>query len=160
MTLFAKMIRPARMKDADALLDIKNDYDVRQFSIVTKDEIRREDHLRWLERALNNPDVRLFCICHGGGYVVGDVRLDVLAKDSIELSVRIRPSFRRIGIGIGTFALAFAITEAKKIAGDKVKLMAKIVDGNAASMALFKSVGFRVAYHDNVVSYLRFNLEE
>lgn len=129
-------LRWAEMADADFLLSVKNDPVVRKFSIVSKDRIRRADHLVWLEKAVKDPK-RKFYVIEYGETRIGDVRFDI--GKEIEVSIRIAKRWRKCGVGkaIIPFACwAMASVYPKK------DFIAKIVDGNVASRRLFESCGF------------------
>lgn len=143
--------RPARFTDASDLINIKNDPDVRRFSIVTQDVIRWENHIRWLMNKLADPHhTRLFCIVYKG-QVIGDVRLDISSE--VEVSIRLLPEFR--GKGIGEKSVRW-ITRCAAKAYPRLGITAKIVDGNKPSMATFLKVGYEVKYKDGNVNYLEY----
>lgn len=119
-------LRPATMDDAKNLLSWKNDPVMRQFSIVTHDEIKWEDHLKWLEKNLGKT-----YIITDGITDYGDMRID-----DGEVAIKLDPQYR--GQGIGYKALRIAAVR---------PLKAKIVDGNVASMHLFIKCGFNVVDH-------------
>ena len=119
-------LRTPTMEDATFLLELKNDYDTRNNSIVTTDEIKLENHLKWLENRLKSPGMNLILV---DGQPVGDLRFDY--GEETELSIRIHPSQR--GKGIATQAIA--------LAGDN--LIAHIIEGNVASMRAFIENGFK-----------------
>lgn len=135
------------MSDAMDLLRWKNDADTRRFSIIAKDEIRQADHYKWLARTLQDPNVRLYVIFRKGK-PVGDIRFDI--ADQVEVSVRIDRPYRRQGIG----SWALSTIAPREMADIKLPFMAKIVDGNVASMRIFTKNGFKVGVRDGGVSYL------
>ncbi len=129
-------LKKARYDDADILLRIKNDKDVRHFSIISHKKIRKEAHLRWLREKLYGGKTHLFIILKDGK-VAGDVRFD--CGKEIEVSIRLLPKFRSKGIGKTILAaLPF-------------KMTAKIVDENIHSLNLFTSCGFR--FHEYKKGY-------
>lgn len=140
-------VRRATIDDAMDLLRWKNDVDTRRFSIIAKDEIRIEDHLKWLIKTLHDPLVRLYMILKDGK-PVGDIRFDI--TDKVEVSVRIDRPYRCQGIG----SWALSRIAPREMANIKKSFMAKIVDGNVASMRIFTKNGFQIGVHANGVSYL------
>lgn len=124
-------LKPVTMKDAGFLLRLKNQKDVRKFSIVSKGLIKKEDHLKWLEKTLKDKNVQFFIIFDKKP--VGDLRID-----RGEVSIRISASSQ--GKGYGRLAL-------KGIRTGK----AKIVEGNIKSMNLFMEAGFRFLSYKNGV---------
>ena len=128
------------MDDAQALLNWKNDPVMRRFSIATHDEIKMEDHLKWLEKHLDE----IYIICdHRDTY--GDVRLE-----GNGIAIKIDPHFRGMGIG----------TKAIKLAQDmRDELIAFIVNGNVPSMRLFLGAGFKITGYRNGYYILMWNRE-
>ena len=109
-------LQPMIMADADKMLVWKNYPETRRFAIVSHDEIKLEDHLKWLK---NN--IQYFQIILCDGEVCGAVRV----QDN-EISIWIDRAFWGKGIAAGTI---------KKIS--KKGFTAKIVEGNIASMRCF-----------------------
>lgn len=122
-------LRPVRFTDALFLLSWKNDPATRKNSIVTEDEIRFSDHLKWLKKRLKSPG---FYIIMDDNKMCGDIRFDI--GDEIEVSIRMSPLFR--GKGIATKALKLGMQLHPN------NLVAKIVWGNLPSYNLFTSAGF------------------
>ncbi len=110
------------MDDADFMLGLKNDPDTRRFAILTQDEIKREDHIRWLE---NN--VHEFQIIESDfGSSKGAIRMH-----ENEISIWLGKEFRGQGI-------ALKMINSVKRRGT----IAKIVSGNIASMRAFSKARF------------------
>lgn len=143
--------RPARYTDAADLFEIKNDPDVRRFSIVTKDRILWENHINWITKKLKDENVQIYCIVYKG-FVLGDVRLD-LGKEEIEVSIRLLPQAR--GQGVGSKSVRRATEYAVKIAKGR-RITAKILANNIPSMRTFKRVGFVVDRFDREINYMRY----
>jgi len=141
-------LRNATMADAKELLRWKNDPTTRKFAIVTQKRITLKDHLVWLEKTLRDSHVNLFIITDGlNDY--GDVRLDVGPLET-EISVRIAPEHRLHGVA--TRALKLAIKEYFET--DTNSLIAKVVDGNIASMRTFLKLGFVPYKHEKNFYFL------
>jgi RimJ/RimL family protein N-acetyltransferase len=122
-------LRPMTMEDADKMLEWKNYPETRKFAIVTNAEIRRDDHLKYIENNL-----QYFQIIRVEGEVVGAVRV----KDN-DISIWIDRDFWRHGLA----------TEAIKMVSVK-GMTAKIVSGNIGSMRAFIKAGyFPISYQDN-----------
>ncbi len=127
-------LRLVTMDDALDLLQWKNDPDTCRNSIVTEDVICWSPHLVWVNQRLEKPG---FYIIMDGEKKCGDIRFDI-GKET-EVSIRIARKLR--GQGIGLKALRLGITK------HPGPLMAKIVDGNEASHALFTHAGFKPVAH-------------
>ena len=124
-------LRPMLMSDADFLFELKNYEETRQFAIATHDEIKKEDHLKWLE---NN--IQYFQIIDG---------IAVVRNQDGEISIWVERG--RWGKGIATFIL--------DILSEK-DMTAKIVSGNIASMRCFINAGFKpVSYQDNYYIFIK-----
>jgi RimJ/RimL family protein N-acetyltransferase len=120
------IIRQATPADAKNLWKWKNNYDMRRFSIKTTKLIRYQDHLDWLKNHL-----RYICVIEYFDLPVGSVRVE-----HNEISIMLDEDYRGRGI-------AYEALESVKRNG----LIAKIVDGNVASMRLFIKGGFKPIKH-------------
>ena len=128
-------LKRARDHNIKELLKWKNDPVMRQFSIETQKEIEMEDHIKWFRRNKQN----IYIIYDDIDY--GDVRFD-----GDEVAIKVDPRFRGMGIGKKALELAKEMRD---------MMIAKIVDGNVASMRLFLSVGFKIIDHEteNEIGY-------
>lgn len=126
-------LRPATMEDAALLLHWRNHPATRAASHDTG-VIAVEDHLRWLQASLASPR-RLLFIAESGCDAVGTVRADV--EPGVHLiSWTVAPSARGAGVG-----KAMVQQLAERLAGP---LRAEIKVGNAASVRIAESAGFRL----------------
>ena len=117
------------MADADKMLEWKNYPETRQFAIVSHDEIKREDHLKWLEKNLI-----WFRVIEHGEKPIGAIRIF-----GGEFSIWIDREYWGLGLA----------TEIIRREG-KIGMYAKIVNGNVASFKAFVRSGFvPVSYKDN-----------
>lgn len=121
--------RPATTHDSDFLLELKNDPVMRQFSVVTHKEIKKQAHNKWLEEHLDEIQ-----IIFDDENRIGMLRV---TKDR-EISINLRPDFR--GKGYGTRIL-------KEFC--PINVWAKIVNGNVASMKIFLKNGFEITDYEN-----------
>jgi UDP-4-amino-4,6-dideoxy-N-acetyl-beta-L-altrosamine N-acetyltransferase len=126
-------LREATMDDALDLLQWKNDWDTRRFSIVTDAVILWVDHIRWLERRLHNPG---FFIIMEGDEKLGDLRFDI--GEEIEVSIRICRKHRSKGVATNALRMGMELYK---------PLVAKVVDGNVGSYTLFTHAGFIPVEH-------------
>jgi len=103
-----------------------------------------EEHHRWMQATLSNPE-RLLFIIEVEGQAAGMIRLDRLADKRgtthHEIAVAVDPQCN--GLGIGTAALGFL---RKLMPG--ATFDARILPGNARSLALFKRAGFAPLSND------------
>jgi RimJ/RimL family protein N-acetyltransferase len=132
-------LRTVRLEDAADLLEWKNDPDTRRFSIVTEEPIEWLAHLKWLDKRIRQLG---FFVIVAGQVKCGDVRFDI-GKDEIEVSIRIGRPFRNRGIATAVIGLACPLMQHCHA----LPLIAKVVQGNNASLRLFTKFDFRVVEH-------------
>ncbi len=121
------------MQDSAFLMELRNDPAVIRASRVDE-PVQQAEHLAWLRSSLERSDRRLFVVC-AGDLRVGQARLDRTAVGEVVSIVLDRT---RRGLGYGRATLTALQAEAR---GD---LLAEVRRDNAASLALFVSVGFEV----------------
>jgi|GEM_PF-1474209 len=123
-------LRPTTLRDADLLLAWRNDPETQKASLH-QTEIQADEHLRWLNKNLNNPNLRLL-IAEQDGSAVGTVRAEF--SDGVwELSWTIAPEHRGSGIGKQMVALL-----ACELSGP---IQAKVKSDNPASARIAAHVG-------------------
>ena len=115
-------LRPMTMEDADIMLEWKNYPETRSFTIATNQVIRREDHIKYLEK-----NIQYFQIIRVEGEIIGAVRIQ-----NNELAIWIDRKFWGRGLA----------TEAIKLASVK-GMTAKIVDRNINSIRAFINAGYK-----------------
>lgn len=115
-------LRKMKMQDADFMLELKNYPETREFAIYSHDEIKKEDHYKWLPEKINQFRVI-------DGYYHDN--LGVVRVNGDEISIWVNK--RYWGLGIATEII-------KRVSNRGMK--AKIVDGNVASMKAFIKAGF------------------
>lgn len=118
--------RLATMEDAGDLLRWKNQADTKRYSIVSKKRILKRDHLKWLEKTLQEGKMKIWVLPG-----VGNVRIQ-----GNEIAIGIGEEYQ--GQGIATEMINFF---------SKPGMIAKIVDGNVASMRLFIRCGYIPVAH-------------
>ena len=129
------------MADADFMLQLKNDPETRRFSIVSQEEIKKEDHYKWLEENL-----QYFQIIQSDNAVTQDGKGNFVCYSPIgavriqnnEVSIWIDRMFR--GNGMASYVLEMV---------SEVGMTAKIVEGNLASMNCFINAGFKPIKKNN-----------
>lgn len=133
------ILRPATTHDSDFLLYLKNDPIMRIFSVVTHDEIKKEDHEKWLESHLQEISIiEDLMVANTKGDVV-ETRIGMLKiTDDKEVTINLHPLFR--GNGYGGKILALYCPQG---------VWAKIVNGNVPSMRIFLANGFKITGYEN-----------
>ena len=99
-----------------------------------------EEHLKWLQSAIDNPNRQLF-ILDVDGISVGQLRLDLEVITDVvtaEISYGLGVGYR--GKGLGKVLLEQADTLATMFKIDE--LTAEVLSHNAASRKLFQSLGY------------------
>ena len=144
------------MKDAELLYEWKNDKATIENSI-TKRGVTMEEHLKWLQGVINNPNRQLF-ILDVDGISVGQLRLDlsVMPDEEVqdiksdipetmenpgitaEISYGLGAEHR--GKGLGKVLLEEAETLAKLFR--LTELTAEVLPHNVASQRLFQKLGY------------------
>ena len=118
------------LQDADFMLELKNYEETRQFAIASHEEIKKDDHYKWLEKNLQYFQVIIDHLDRD----VGAVRI----QDD-EISIWVDRKFRKQGIA----------TRALRDISDW-GMTAKIVNGNVSSMRAFIAAEFSpIKYVDN-----------
>ncbi len=140
------VLRRASIEDAELLFQWKNDKATIENSI-SKRGVTMEEHLKWLEKVIENPNRQLF-IMDVDGTPVGQLRLD-LEGSSAEISYGLGAEFR--GKGLGRLLLEQAETLAEVFAIST--LTAEVLPHNAASQKLFKSLGFEEEKREEIYVY-------
>lgn len=120
-------LRPMTMADAEKMLEWKNYPETRQFAIKTPDEVKLEDHLKWLEKNL-----QYFWTITDGNRNTHPLLYGAVRVVDGEISIWIDRQFW--GQGIATWAI--------KQAARKGAYIAKIVEGNLGSMRAFIKSGY------------------
>ena len=132
------ILRKMTMTDADKMLEWKNYSETRQFAIVAKEEIKKEDHLAWLKDNIQYFQVIELSV--ETGEPCGAVRI----KDN-EISIWIDRKFW--GKGVASYILDEV---------SEVGMTAKIVEGNVGSMRAFIKADFKpISYHKNYYIFQR-----
>lgn len=127
------------MADADKMLEWKNYPETRQFSILTHDEVSKDEHYYFLEENLSQFQVLEVNIVT---FMEGDKSAPLMAGFRIkngEVSIWVDEGYRKRGIA--TYLLQnYTVKDT----------IAKIVDGNVASMKAFVKAGYKpIDYKDN-----------
>jgi RimJ/RimL family protein N-acetyltransferase len=138
-------LRPATIQDADLLLEWRNDPETRKASHNTA-EVRRDEHVSWLTRAINNPNQRLL-IAEENGTAVGTVRAD-FSEGVWVLSWTVAPIERGRGVARRMVALL-----AHQISAP---IRAEVKAGNIASARIAEHAGMEFDREaDGVLHYRR-----
>ena len=143
-------LRAATADDAERLLEWRNAPEVRSAS-RTVHEIGQAEHERWLAETLASAD-RELAIVELDGRPVGQVRVDRLGPDLLELSISIERG--RSGAGLGRRAIALAV-ESARAQSPGANVIAEIREDNDASRRAFEAAGFELAGDAEEPGFLR-----
>ena len=123
-------LRLATIEDANLLLEWRNDPKTRKASHKTA-EVKKDEHISWLSRTLNNPNRRLL-VAEENGNPVGTVRAD-FSESVWELSWTVAPSARKCGV-----AKQMVVLLASQISEP---IRAEVKAGNIASLRIAEHAG-------------------
>jgi len=130
-------LRKVSEKDCRLIWEWANDPEVRAESFTSK-AIPYNDHVKWFEGKINDPDCYLFIAENSKRKSVGQVRFELEGNDAI-ISISLDRKFR--GKGYGSIIIALAAKKIFEISEVKV-IHAYIKKGNIASMSAFQKAGF------------------
>lgn len=129
-------IRPARLDDGEMLWHWRNDPAVRNASL-SSEAIALDRHLDWYRQSLANPN-REILFAEIKGEPAGMVRFD-RDGDLATVSILLEASHR--GLGLSRPILSAAVG-ASRLGCRRFRALVK--SENAASLALFRAIGFAV----------------
>ncbi|MEX5718187.1 GNAT family N-acetyltransferase [Geodermatophilus maliterrae] len=127
--------------DSDLLLAWRNDAQTRAQSITT-DPVSPSAHAAWFSGVLADPGRHLLLV-GSGAQRVGTVRFDRLGAGAWEVSLTLAPESR--GRGLSGTVLSCGEEHLLAHGGGGDRLVARVREGNAASLALFGRAGYRPA---------------
>lgn len=125
-------LRLASAADADALLELRNDPDVRRESFTTT-EVDSAGHAHWLRDRLGRDHTRIY-VAEADGAFVGQGRVE-----DGEISVAIAAPFRGRGLGAKLIRM---VSDRAAIELGLGEIVARVKTGNAASLAAFAAAGY------------------
>lgn len=130
-------LRIATLQDWEILLQWRNDEATRKNSHNT-DIVQPEQHIKWLQSVINNPN-RMLYIAEDNGVLVGTVRADK-EESGYELSWTIAPEARGKGYG----------KQMVKLLSDQLGVCrAEIKQGNASSVRIAEYAGLNFQKEEN-----------
>ena len=132
-------LRPACPSDARRLWIWANDSETRRASF-NPGRIPWAEHVEWLRSRLASKSIRIYLGVGPGGRAVGQVRFEVDRPGRAVVSIVVAPAAR--GKGIGKLLLAQGLPRAAKDLRVRT-VRAYVKSGNPASLALFRTGGFR-----------------
>jgi RimJ/RimL family protein N-acetyltransferase len=132
-------LRTATLEDAEDLLRWRNDPMTRSASF-NREEISPAEHAAWLERTLADPERRLL-VATEDGVPVGQLRLDRVQEDTVEVHIALAPAARGHGLAAGLIALA-ARDHAHTLGATRV--LAHVKPDNEPSKRSFRRAGFHL----------------
>ena len=142
--------RKVTMDDAGTILNWRNDETTRKNSF-SEGKIALEDHLKWLEKKLSDPDCHMY-ILEDDGKDIGNIRLDILDGGKVaEISYMVSPDKRGQGYGKKILLMADDIV---KPLGVKV-LTGLVKEDNVASRKCFEATGYSTVMAGAIVSYVK-----
>ncbi len=140
-------IRHAVVADARMLWKWRNEPDVRAASLDSG-PIGFDSHLKWFEAALDDPS-REILIAVQNRRPIGMVRFDV-DDDIATINILLDPKDRSRGFAKQVLAKSIA-----KMSNSSSRVRATVKADNAASLALFRSLGFDSVRSGDLVEFER-----
>jgi UDP-2,4-diacetamido-2,4,6-trideoxy-beta-L-altropyranose hydrolase len=131
-------IRKAKQEDARLLWDWANDPSTRRVSFAA-DPIPWEEHCRWLQQKLADPDCLFFVVSNAAGTPVGQARYDMNGGAAV-ISISVAAEHRAQGYGPEMIRLT--ASEVFNVSSVKV-IHAYVKYGNDKSVGAFARAGFR-----------------
>ncbi len=123
----------ANLDDLELFFNLANDKSVRENSF-NSEKISFDEHILWFKNSLNNKHRILYKILKDKKFI-GQIRLDILEKDTYLISISLHKEFRSKGYAF--LALEQIIKER-----NFYNFKAQIKKENVKSIALFKKLGF------------------
>lgn len=131
-------IRPLTAEDLERVLAWRNHSDIRRH-MLSQQEITRDEHYRWFERASNDPAKKLL-IVEGNEQALGFVQFSGVAKEAIAdwgfYAAPTAPKGTGKKLGITALNFAFDFLQLHKVCG-------QALDFNTASIRLHQALGFQ-----------------
>lgn len=141
----AAVLRPATLADSNLLFAWVNRPDSLAAKALTKAPISRDEHEAWFATRLGDPNTAINMI-EFEGRAVGQVRMQKGDDAAYAVDIYVEPECR--GRGLAAWAIKQAMAALPE-QGDDVRIKAQVKDGNAPSVALFKSIGFSETGREN-----------
>jgi len=133
-------LRPARREDARLLWRWFNDPTVRQASF-SEGAIGWDQHVRWLDDRLSDPDTRLFLAVSADDRPLGQIRFD---RDGSEARVSFSLDAGARGSGLSAPAIRLGVSAILDAWPDVSKVVALVRVENTPSNRAFRTAGFRL----------------
>jgi spore coat polysaccharide biosynthesis predicted glycosyltransferase SpsG len=131
-------LREARQEDDRLLWTWANDPTVRQASF-SEDAIGWDEHVRWLDDRLSDPDTRLFVATSDDDAPVGQIRFDRTGSEAV-ISVSLEATTR--GLGLSSAAIRLGVSAILDMWPEVSTVIALVKVDNAPSIRTFRSAGF------------------
>jgi RimJ/RimL family protein N-acetyltransferase len=139
MTASSLALRPVTDSDALLMHRWRNDPATRAVS-GDPGEIALEDHVRWLTRALADPNRTLF-VGQVGSIDVGVIRFDAAPGGTHVVSLYLDPALHGLGLGARLLSAGEAAMRARQ---PRTRFMARVMPANDPSRRMFQSGGYRL----------------
>ena len=133
-------LRSARQEDAQLLWRWFNDPTVRRASF-SEDAIGWDQHVRWLDDRLSDPDTRLFLVISTDDRPLGQIRFD---RDGSEARISFSLDAGARGSGISSPAIRLGVSAILDAWPDVSKVVALVRVENTPSNRAFRGAGFRL----------------
>lgn len=129
------IIRKANLKDAEWILNIRNNESIRKLSIKDQNEIPLEKHILWFNKKLENKK-DLFLVIEENNNIEWYCRLDYLEEKKYLISIAINPNT------LWKWLWSKLLNEIIKILNTWDMIIAEILEWNSISQNFFKKFWF------------------
>lgn len=136
-------LEPVTMIDAGFLFELKNEAGARASALVTKEPIKWEDHVTWLEKTLQREDVELYTIQDASGKRLGSWRFDHYPEHE-EFAMVLDPAAR--GKRIGSTVFNFCSDYIQRLTHKTI--VGYIAEGNVPPMRYHIGAGYTLESYD------------
>ncbi len=136
------ILKKVNKADSEEIWHWRNDPITRQMSL-NKDEVGWEDHSRWFQQALSDPQHHLFIGYLESGGKVGICRFNVSPNQNhAEVSINLNPEYRNKKLS--TVLLKSAVDHFLR--KNNINLLATIAKENSASIRCFTRCEFKLSH--------------
>lgn len=134
------LVRLANRKDAPILFKWRNLPEIIQYSTLKK-KVTHDEHMKWFENCLGNPDVYRIFIVELQGDPAGSIRFQRDGSGAI-VSIYLLQDYT--GSGYGNTALLDSIEQISVCWPDLVRITADVLDSNEKAIRVFEKSGFEI----------------
>lgn len=139
-------LRKATIEDMETTFAWVNDPKVRAYS-YQQAEVPKTEHISWFGNKIRSDNCMYFILEANKG-AVGSIRFDIEEdQSSAKISYLVDP--KCTGKGYGTYLLEKGVSQLKNLVPTIKSVFGLVLKENAASVKIFKKLGYEVAFEDD-----------